>query len=180
MAFIIFIITSLVLLAISIGTGAGKGDVDSDSPMMYLVWLCIGIALLCAIYIMFTVSVQAGLSMIGALAGLLTVSKRSSEKAKERNITPKSSAAKVDHISNALQSAIKSIKAGDEERGKRLLGQVIQADPQNEMAWLWWTQVVDSDEERLIGLRKVLDINPNNELAKRGLAALQRKNSQLE
>lgn len=178
MAFVIFAIAWLVLLVMMvIEKNVTEPPEWLPTVGTFLAGLCLGVILLCAIYSMFTVSFRAGLAMIGSLA-FFSVSRKSFRGPKDRNTTPKSSAAKVDNLSNTLQSAIQSIKAGDNESGKHLLGQVIQADPKNEMAWLWWTQVVDSDEERLICLRKVLDINPNNELAKRGLAALQQKKNQ--
>jgi len=74
-----------------------------------------------------------------------------------------------------LQQAIAAIKAGDKETGKRLLTEILKADRHNENAWLWMTQVVSSDSERLKCLQNVLRINPNNESAKRGLAVLQQK-----
>lgn len=74
-----------------------------------------------------------------------------------------------------LQQAITAIKAGDKETGKRLLTEVLKSDRQNENAWLWMTQVVSSDSDRLKCLQNVLKINPNNESAKRGLSLLQEK-----
>ena len=72
-----------------------------------------------------------------------------------------------------LQEAISAIKAGDKTTGKQLLIAILQSDQRNEYAWLWMTQVVDSDDERIKYLQNVLKINPNNESAKRGLSALQ-------
>ncbi len=74
----------------------------------------------------------------------------------------------------SLRQAITAIKAGDKQAGKQLLAKVLKADPRNEQAWLWMTEVVDRDEDRLKFLRNVLKINPNNETVKRKLAALQR------
>ena len=75
-----------------------------------------------------------------------------------------------------LKQAIEAIKAGDKATGKRLLiDEVIRANPRNEQAWLWMTQVVDADEDRMNYLRHVLRINPNNDAARRGLAALEEK-----
>ncbi len=68
-----------------------------------------------------------------------------------------------------------AIKSGDKETGKRLLTEILKADSSNENAWLWLTQVVTSDTERLRCLQNVLRINPNNESAKRGLVMLQQK-----
>ncbi len=75
----------------------------------------------------------------------------------------------------SLRQAITAIKAGDKQAGKQILAKVLKADPRNEKAWLWMTEVVDRDEDRLKFLRNVLKINPNNETVKRKLAALQRR-----
>ena len=75
-----------------------------------------------------------------------------------------------------LKQAIEAIKAGDKATGKRLLiDEVIRTNPRSEQAWLWMTQVADADEDRINYLRHVLKINPNNEAAKRGLAAMEEK-----
>lgn len=74
-----------------------------------------------------------------------------------------------------IQQAITAIKSGDKATGKQLLIEAIKADQRNETAWLWMTQCVGTDEERLKCLQNVLRINPNNETAKRGLTALQQK-----
>lgn len=80
-------------------------------------------------------------------------------------------------MSDDLQRAIVAIRAGDKETGKRLLGNVIRSrdHPDNEMAWLWMSAIMDSDEDRRSCLERVLSINPNNEVARRGLVALGQK-----
>jgi hypothetical protein len=75
-------------------------------------------------------------------------------------------------IETTLEQAISAAKAGRKEEARRLLEAVLDADDRNEQAWLWMSGVVDSDEERVICLENVLTINPNNELARKGLAAL--------
>jgi len=78
-----------------------------------------------------------------------------------------------------LKQAIEAIKSGDKVTGKRLLiDEVIRTNPRNEHAWLWMTQVAEADEDRMNYLRHVLKINPNNEAAQRGLAALEQKQAQ--
>jgi DNA-binding response OmpR family regulator len=72
-----------------------------------------------------------------------------------------------------LQQAITAIKAGDKEKGRQLLTQVIKADPRNEAAWLWMTEVVDRDVDQIMCLRNALKINPNNDAVKKRLAALE-------
>lgn len=82
-------------------------------------------------------------------------------------------------MSDNLQQAVAAIKSGDSENGKRLLIEVLKSNPRSETAWLWMTQVVSSNDERIKCLQQVLDINPNNELAKRGLATLQKQLQQV-
>jgi hypothetical protein len=72
-----------------------------------------------------------------------------------------------------LQHAIQLIKEGDTDRARQLLTQILDEDPGQEVAWLWMTSVVDNDEQRAYCLRRVLDLNPTNQLAQEGLAALQ-------
>jgi hypothetical protein len=74
-----------------------------------------------------------------------------------------------------LAQAIEAIKAGDKTTGQRLLREVLQTDPANESAWFWMTRTVDSDQKRLRCLEKVLEINPANEPAQRGIATIQKR-----
>ncbi len=76
-------------------------------------------------------------------------------------------------MSNQLKPAVKAIKSGDKETGRVLLEETLQSDPQNEIALLWMSQVVDTDEDRITYLKRVLDVNPNNSPAKLGLAHLE-------
>jgi predicted nucleic acid-binding Zn ribbon protein len=78
-------------------------------------------------------------------------------------------------MSEKLQQAIAAIKSGDKRTGLQLLLDVIRSEPNNENAWLWMTQAVSSDKDRLKCLHRVLAINPNNQSAQRGLAVLQQK-----
>ncbi|GIK67103.1 MAG: hypothetical protein BroJett018_48970 [Chloroflexota bacterium] len=72
------------------------------------------------------------------------------------------------------------LKAGiDAARGNNLIiarsifQQVIDADPRNELAWMWLAQVSDNTEHRRQALEEVLSINPNNEKARLALDKLQ-------
>ncbi|HEX9922860.1 MAG TPA: thermonuclease family protein [Anaerolineae bacterium] len=71
-----------------------------------------------------------------------------------------------------LEEAIKAIKAGDKDTGREMLADILQADLDNEMAWLWLSSVVESDERKRQCLERVLQINPDNMAAKRGLDML--------
>ena len=51
-------------------------------------------------------------------------------------------------MTNDLQQAIAAIKAGDKKSGQQLLAQVVNADPQNEAAWLWMASTMDDSTEK--------------------------------
>ena len=78
-------------------------------------------------------------------------------------------------MSDDLQKAISSIKSGDKDTARKFLIHILRANSNNEQAWLWMTKVVDTDEKRIECLEKVLDINPNNEIAKRGIAQFRKR-----
>jgi hypothetical protein len=71
-----------------------------------------------------------------------------------------------------LKRGIAAIKEGHKAEARKLLAQVVEQDERNEMAWLWMSGVVDTDAERRVCLENVLAINPDNEVAKRGLERL--------
>jgi hypothetical protein len=71
-----------------------------------------------------------------------------------------------------LEQAIVAAKAGRKAEARHLLETLLDADDRNERAWLWMSSVVDSDEERIICLENVLTINPQHEVARRGLVAM--------
>ncbi len=74
-------------------------------------------------------------------------------------------------IETTLRQAAAAAKAGRKAEARHLLETVLDADERNEQAWLWMSGVVDSDEERIICLENVLTINPQNQAARKGLAA---------
>jgi tetratricopeptide (TPR) repeat protein len=76
---------------------------------------------------------------------------------------------------NLLQQGIAALRTGDKAQARRLLACAIQEDPHNEHAWLWLSGAVENNEERLECLNRVLAIDPTNEMARRGLAALRQK-----
>ena len=74
-----------------------------------------------------------------------------------------------------LQQGIAALRTGNKAQARQLLAHAIQEDPRNEQAWLWLSGTVESDEERVECLNRALAIDPNNEMAQRGLAALRQK-----
>lgn len=73
---------------------------------------------------------------------------------------------------NPLQEAIAALKAGQRSRARNLLVELLRRDARNEEAWLWLSGAVDKDSDRLICLRQVLAINPDNARARQGVEQL--------
>ncbi len=75
-------------------------------------------------------------------------------------------------MNTVLQEGIGAAKAGDRETARALLLQVVAEEEENEQAWLWLSGVMETWEERRICLENVLTLNPDNEVAQKGLARL--------
>lgn len=71
-----------------------------------------------------------------------------------------------------LNQAIEAAKRGDKRTAGDLLYAVLDADPRNEVAWVWLSYVVDTPEDRRICLENALTVNPTSQYAIRGLAQL--------
>jgi uncharacterized membrane protein len=78
-------------------------------------------------------------------------------------------------VTNKLQRAILLIRSGDKREGGRLLAEVLQADPQNETAWFWMSGIVTTDQRRIDCLQRVVQINPENHVAREALVSLRGK-----
>lgn len=68
-----------------------------------------------------------------------------------------------------LRGGIEAAQAGEKDKARRLLEQVVKADPANETAWLWLSAVVDTRQERIRCLETALKLNPTNQEAKMAL-----------
>jgi hypothetical protein len=75
-------------------------------------------------------------------------------------------------MATSLELAITAIRSGRKEEGRQLLNLLIQQNPNDEMAWLWMSSVVNTDEQRARCLYHVLAINPESDIARRGLEVL--------
>jgi hypothetical protein len=73
-----------------------------------------------------------------------------------------------------LAQGIAAAKAGDKATARRLLTRAARRDAGSEATWLWLSSVLDTPQARAFCLRRVLDINPDNEAAHRGLTLLVR------
>jgi len=74
-----------------------------------------------------------------------------------------------------LQEGITAARAKKADEALALLKQVVQVEPRNEEAWLWLSGVVETDEQRMVCLENVLAINPDHQIAERGLRILRRR-----
>lgn len=71
-----------------------------------------------------------------------------------------------------LTRGIEAVKSGRKAQGRKLLLEVLQRNNQNEAAWLWLSDAVDRDEDRRTCLEHVLEINPDNDVARLRLTSL--------
>jgi tetratricopeptide (TPR) repeat protein len=78
-----------------------------------------------------------------------------------------------------LQTAIQAARDGRKIEARDLLIKIVEVDPQNEMAWMWLSGLVDSLEDRIIACENVLSINPGNEKFRAYLDKLQHQQQAL-
>jgi hypothetical protein len=71
-----------------------------------------------------------------------------------------------------LQKGIASARSGRSDEARQILQQVIEADPSNEMAWLWLSGLMTTNQQKRACLEQVLEANPENVYARAGLARL--------
>jgi tetratricopeptide (TPR) repeat protein len=80
-----------------------------------------------------------------------------------------------ERVTGLLREGIAAAKAGRRERASDLLTQVVVEDERNVKAWLWLSGVVDEEENRVLCLENVLALDPDNEMAIKGLTQLRRE-----
>ncbi len=78
----------------------------------------------------------------------------------------------ADSFDALLKQGIEAARSGDRGEARRLLAQAIKVNPRSEVAWLWMSGVLEKPEDRIRSLQQVLNINPQNEMAVKGLQAL--------
>lgn len=77
--------------------------------------------------------------------------------------------------SEKLIQAVQLIKSGDKQAALLLLKEVVQADPNDENAWLWLHTCVEQVEQKKYCLQRALKINPNNQQARNALLKLENR-----
>jgi pimeloyl-ACP methyl ester carboxylesterase len=64
-----------------------------------------------------------------------------------------------------LSAGIEAARSGDLKRASSLLSQAVQADPASEQGWLWLGQCLSMPDQRMYCFRRVLALNPHNQVA---------------
>lgn len=77
-----------------------------------------------------------------------------------------------DQIAQFLQQGIAAARSNRPDIARGIFQQVVNIDPRNEVAWAWLASIARDNRERLIFLKQLWDINPQNEFAIKGLRAL--------
>jgi len=75
-------------------------------------------------------------------------------------------------LERKLQQGIDAVRRNDRATARRLLEEVIEADENNELAWMWLASTVTTLSERRQCLERVLEINPDNNRAREALRQL--------
>jgi hypothetical protein len=71
-----------------------------------------------------------------------------------------------------LQRGIAAARAGRSQEARQLLQKVVESEPGNEMAWLWLSGLMATNEQKRACLERVLLANPENTYARVGLERL--------
>lgn len=76
-------------------------------------------------------------------------------------------------IETKFSQARELARQGDRQAARQMLEEILQEVPDNEDVLLWFALLAPSKPEAVNGLKKVLEINPNNAQAQQRLAKLQ-------
>jgi hypothetical protein len=71
-----------------------------------------------------------------------------------------------------LQLGIEAAREGNREEARNLFGLLTRQEPDNVQAWLWLAGVAEGPEQRRAALERVVELDPTNEMATKGLQAM--------
>ena len=71
-----------------------------------------------------------------------------------------------------LQLGIEAAREGNREEARNLFSLLTRQDPSNVQAWLWLAGVADGPDQRRVALEHVVELDPSNEMALKGLQAM--------
>lgn len=78
-------------------------------------------------------------------------------------------------VDNLLRTGITAVKSKQYEQARELLMQVVELDKKNVLGWLWLSSVVEHPADKEACLENVLLLDPNNQIAHRGLRFIQKQ-----
>lgn len=70
------------------------------------------------------------------------------------------------------ERGIQAAKAGNKDEARKLLQQSLRLNKTSDEAWLWLASVARDKRERLLCLKKVLELNPKNEMGIKAVRAM--------
>src|SRR5687768_17893670 len=71
-----------------------------------------------------------------------------------------------------LQLGIDAAREGNRDEARNLFSLLTRQEPDNLSAWLWLAGVAGSPEERRVALERVLELDPTNDMAIKGLRSM--------
>src|SRR5689334_3042237 len=71
-----------------------------------------------------------------------------------------------------LQLGIEAAREGNREEARNLFSLLTRQEPDNLQAWLWLAGVAEGPDERRAALERVLELDPTNDMAAKGLQAM--------
>ncbi|HEU5014455.1 MAG TPA: hypothetical protein VFT66_18165 [Roseiflexaceae bacterium] len=71
-----------------------------------------------------------------------------------------------------LQLGIEAAREGNREEARNLFSLLTRQEPDNVQGWLWLAGVANDADERRAALERVVELDPSNEMARRGLQAM--------
>jgi dipeptidyl aminopeptidase/acylaminoacyl peptidase len=74
-----------------------------------------------------------------------------------------------DELQDLLRTGIQAAQSGNKAVARQILEQVIERDPDSELAWIWLATLADNLDERRAHLERVIAINPDNTRARQAL-----------
>ena len=82
--------------------------------------------------------------------------------------------------SSKLNNAREAISRGDKKTAQQILADILNHDNQNVDAWLLLADILDNPQHRIESLKRVLQISPNNVIAKKRLDELTVSHTQID
>jgi tetratricopeptide (TPR) repeat protein len=74
--------------------------------------------------------------------------------------------------SSLFNDAVAAVRAGQRDAARDMLLQLVEQEPEHEMAWLWLSELVDNSDDKIIALENALTINPKRPQVRERLTKL--------